>query len=161
MDKTKFRPTADEVFHVDPVNHLFGRDPVQSATFGRQAHRGMLAVRVDVRDSLVGRDHRMATFGLRPSLGIVLAAHRMSFAFIPGSALACLNQARTREPRRDNCLGTSRFIYSMPPRCRHNTLILSAFGGMGPRASRPLAMANPIYRHHVLSCWNLKSPRLP
>lgn len=98
----------------------------------------------------------MATFSLRLSLAIVIATNRTSFALIPGSALACLNRPRAREPRRDNCLGTSRFIYSTPPRYRHNTLILSAFDGMEPRASRPPAMANPIYRHHILSRWNLK-----
>lgn len=77
------------------------------------------------------------------------------FLFIPSKAPVCLSRPRTSEPRRDNCLGASRFIYSMPPRYRHNTLVLSAFDEMEPRASRPLAMANPIYRHRTLSRWDL------
>jgi hypothetical protein len=37
MQKTKFRPTADELFHVDPVNHVSAQASVKSRTSSNEA----------------------------------------------------------------------------------------------------------------------------
>ena len=103
----------------------------------------------------LGQTNIWRSLGYGRSLLMSLLLIAQPFLFIRSIVPVRLDQPRAKEPRRDNCLGTSWFIYSTPPRGRHNTQILSAFDGMEPRASRPLAMLNPIYRCGILPRWDL------